>query len=134
MGETWLHICTTCQPGSAEADPCPGQRLYDDAVALHDPAAGGVRVAAVICLANCERGCSASLSSPGKWSYLIGGLQPALAGDLLAYARAYAASATGTVLRSKRPASLAQVIVGRVPPPGTAGPTLSSAPTTESKP
>lgn len=135
MAETWLHICITCQPGTAEAEPCAGRRLHDAALVLHQAAGPDpVRIAAVTCLANCERGCSASLSAPGKWSYLVGGLRPEQAADLLAYARAYAAAATGTVLRSGRPAALAQAIVGRVPPPGPATPTLARSRQVEPSP
>ncbi len=53
---------------------------------------------------------------PGKWTYLLGRLAPEHALDLLAYGVAYAASANGTVLPSRRPASLQHIIMGRVPP------------------
>jgi predicted metal-binding protein len=92
----------------------PGQRLHDAVVALHDP--GRLEVRAVSCMANCERGCSAAISQPGKWSYLLAHLQPALAADLIAYAGAYADSVNGTVLPSRRAASLRNVILGRLPP------------------
>lgn len=128
MDDIWLHICITCRTApDDETEPCPGRRLHDAALELHRLAeAPRVAIAEAICLANCDRGCSASLSAPGKWSYLVGGLTPDLAEDLLSYAAAYAASTTGTVLRSRRPASLAHAIVGRIPPAGPAGPTLSS--------
>ena len=70
---------------------------------------------AVSCLASCERGCAAAISAPGKWSYLLGGLSGAVAADLLTYGAAYAASRTGTVMPSKRPASLAKAVLGRFP-------------------
>ena len=112
-----LHICVTCGNGAAEAaEPCPGQRLHDSVAALlPEPANGGLRLQPVICLANCERGCSAVLSAPGKWAYMVGNLMPELAADLVAYARAYAASAKGIVLRAGRPASMRDVILGRFP-------------------
>ena len=69
----------------------------------------------VTCLSNCDHGCAAAISAPGKWTYLLGRLDPLLAPDLLAYAAAYAAAKTGTVLPSKRPASLARMVLGRVP-------------------
>ena len=53
---------------------------------------------------------------PGKWSYLLGGLDAAMADDLMTYAAAYAASRTGLVLPSRRPASLATMVKGRMPP------------------
>jgi len=71
----------------------------------------------VSCLASCERGCAAAISMPGKWTNLLGFLSPALASDLLVYAQAYAASPTGTVMPSRRPASLGTLILGRVPHP-----------------
>ena len=53
---------------------------------------------------------------PGKWTYVLGHLAPGLGIDLLAYAATYAASATGTVMPSRRPATLARVVIARVPP------------------
>jgi predicted metal-binding protein len=55
---------------------------------------------------------------PGKWSYLLGNLDAAHAADLLTYAGSYIASATGTVLPSRRPASLREMVIGRLPPAG----------------
>jgi predicted metal-binding protein len=52
---------------------------------------------------------------PGKWTYVLGNLRPEHAADLLTYARAYAASPTGTVMPSRRPPSLARVVLARVP-------------------
>lgn len=110
-----LHICTTCRAGQAlgEGEVPPGQHLLDALAGLAD---GAVRVQAVTCLASCERGCAAVISAPGKFGYLLGGLSDALASDLLTYAGAYAASKTGAVMPSKRPASLSSVVLGRFPP------------------
>lgn len=120
-----LHICLTCRGSAVDlaADsaenaarlPLPGRRLYDAARALvpaHDPE---LAVRPVVCLANCERGCTATVSAPGKWAYLVGGLGPELAADLVAYGRAFAASPSGAVLRSGRPVSLHHAIIGRFP-------------------
>lgn len=111
-----LHVCTTCRAGRslAEGETAPGQRLFDAVASLMGVAAP-VALQPVTCLASCERGCTAAISAPGKWSYLLGGLAEADAADLLIYGTAYAASRTGTVLPSKRPASLARAIVGRFP-------------------
>ncbi len=110
-----LHICITCRAGRAlaEGDTPAGQHLHDAVAGL---ASEAVRVQAVTCLASCERGCAAVISAPGKWGYLLGGLSDDLATDLLTYAGAYAASKTGTVMPSKRPASLLGVVLGRFPP------------------
>jgi predicted metal-binding protein len=122
-----LFVCVTCQAGQilAPGETPQGALLHAalrDRLARAPDAADpdGVTLREISCLANCERGCSAAISMPGKWSNLLGHLSPALADDLLAYVRAYAASATGTVMPSRRPASLGALILGRVPHPETA--------------
>ncbi len=113
-----LHVCITCRAGTTPeaGEAPPGARLH---AALADLLGESptLRLAPVACLANCERGCSAAISAAGKWTYLLGGLGPAQAADLLAYAETYAASASGTVLPSRRPASLRHAVLGRVPAP-----------------
>lgn len=111
-----LHVCITCRTGLplAEGEMPPGRTMLD-AVAALVAANPVVAVREVTCLASCDAGCAATLSAPGKWTYLLGRLDPALAPDLLTYAAAYAASRTGTVMPSKRPASLARMVLGRTP-------------------
>ena len=110
-----LHVCITCRAGLplAEGETAPGRHMLD-AVAGHADCEA-VELREVSCLSVCSNGCAAAIAMPGKWRYLLGGLAPALAGDLLAYARLYAAHPTGTVLPSKRPPSLARMIMGRLP-------------------
>ncbi|MDT8331030.1 DUF1636 domain-containing protein [Roseomonas gilardii] len=114
-----LHVCITCRAGLdlREGDPPEGQRLHDavaDALAARPDSP--VRLRAATCMASCEQGCAAALAAPGKWQYLLGRLLPEQAGDLLDYGALFAASRTGVVMPSKRPASLKQVVLGRVPP------------------
>lgn len=111
----YLHVCITCRAGQAleEGAAPPGQRLFEAVQGLADPER--LLVKPITCLASCERGCAAVISQPGRWGYLLGHLRSELAGDLLAYAGAYAASKTGTVMPSKRPPSLSGVVLGRVP-------------------
>jgi predicted metal-binding protein len=52
---------------------------------------------------------------PGKWTVVLGHLSPGHAADLLIYAAAYASAATGTVMPSRRPASLGRAVLARVP-------------------
>ena len=112
-----LHVCTTCRAGLPlpEGQVAPGRVMLDAVAALLGAGPAPVELREVACLSSCEHGCAAAISAPGKWTYLLGRLDPALAPDLLAYAAAYAASRTGTVLPSKRPASLARMVLGRVP-------------------
>ena len=69
------------------------------------------------CLSLCKQGCAALISAPGKWGYLLGGLDHGHIDDLLTYAGLYAQSKTGTVLPSKRPASLGDAVRARFPSP-----------------
>ncbi len=114
-----LFVCVTCRAGMtlAEGETPLGARLFATLRTLLGRAeeAPAVELREVSCMANCERGCSAAIATPGKWTNLLGHLSPALASDLLTYARAYAASSTGTVMPSRRPASLGRMVVGRVP-------------------
>ena len=115
-----LIICTTCRAGRAplEDEPTPGARLYAELERMIIPSGGtaSVELRQVACLANCQRGCSGVITMPGKWTYLLGFLSSDHAADLLTYGAAYACSANGTVLPSRRPASLRYAVVGRVPP------------------
>ena len=113
-----LHVCTTCRAGKQPADDVdpPGAVLHRRLPArLAARGAGPGGLVGAKCLSNCDRGCSAAIAMPGKWSYLLGGLDLDRAADLLEYAAIYAASATGAVLPSKRPASLARMVHGRIP-------------------
>lgn len=109
-----LHVCTTCRGGRtlAEGESPIGEAMYETVAALAGP---GVRVAPVKCLGSCNDGCAAVVSMPGKWTYLLGRLEPEMAADLLEYAALYGEHPTGGVMPSKRPASLARMILGRVP-------------------
>ncbi len=114
-----LHVCITCKgPDNAElvpgTDP-PGRRLYESAAALANWNGAVIRVAPVVCLANCERGCSVAVSAPGKWAYVMGGLDDSRGADLLLYGAAYARSESGTVLREHRPQSLRHAVIARLP-------------------
>ncbi|MDL2171601.1 MULTISPECIES: DUF1636 domain-containing protein [Asaia] len=100
-----IHVCLTCRDG--------GEALHE--ALLQQATTAGVRVEGVKCLAACQRGCTATLSMPGKWSWLLGGLRPELAEDLMVYAKAYEHSRSGTVMPSKRPESLRDIILGRFP-------------------
>ena len=111
-----LHVCVTCRAGRPleEGQVPPGRHLFE-AVQSALGADPVVELHEVVCLSSCEAGCAAAISQPGKWTYLLGRLEPALVPDLLTYAASYAAHRTGTVLPSKRPATLARMILGRMP-------------------
>lgn len=112
-----LHICTTCRQAGKEAS---SDEMADGATLLaalenRTGADGPVRLNPVSCLANCDQGCSAALGQKGKWTYLLGYLNEGLAADLLSYAEVFAASKSGVVMPSKRPESLKDLVIARVP-------------------
>ncbi|GAB0115511.1 DUF1636 family protein [Acidisoma sp. C75] len=106
-----LHACITC--GHPE-EPRPGARLHAAIAALMAPEEP-FRLAPVSCLSRCGEGCSIAITAPGKWGYLMSRLTPDHAADLILYARAYAAHETGALLPSRRPPSLRQTVIGRIP-------------------
>ncbi len=113
-----LHVCVTCRAGRelAAGEAPPGALLHATLARLVAEASDAVcEVREVVCLASCTRGCTAAISMPGKWSYLLGDLCLGHAPDILTYAAAYTVSASGTVLPSRRPASLRDVILARFP-------------------
>lgn len=108
-----VHVCVTCGRSGQADGPSRGQQLHD---ALQAKATErGIAVHSVQCLAACDRGCTAVVSMPGKWAWLLGHLGPGNASDLMDYLDLYAASAKGTVMPSRRPASLAHMVLGRIP-------------------
>ncbi|MCQ8241294.1 DUF1636 family protein [Rhizosaccharibacter radicis] len=118
-----LHVCVTCRAGRGADEPRPGQALFDALAArIAADDAPAARLEAVECLASCAGGCAAAIADGGtvdggapRWTYLLGHLSPDKADDLLLFARAYGASRTGTVMPSRRPASLQDMVLGRVP-------------------
>ena len=114
-----LYVCTTCRAGKSVGDgelPSGAYLHAAVALALQDQPSPPVELHEVVCLSACDRGCSAAISMPGKWTYVLGDLSLELVPDLLTYAASYGASKNGVVMRSRRPASLNNVLVARVPP------------------
>ena len=111
-----LHVCSTCRAGtSADGEERPGALLLRALQTLNETASGALDLRSISCLAACDRGCTAAISMPGKFNYLLGGLSPETAADVFDYAQRYGASATGLVLPSRRASSLRHAILGRFP-------------------
>jgi predicted metal-binding protein len=115
-----LFVCITCR-GPAEAAPPeemrPGARLF---AALEQQLAGdaaGLRVVPVECLSNCQRSCTAAVTASGKWTYVIGHLDPDQhVDDILDFARLHQAHADGLPVWRDRPAHVRKNTIARVPP------------------
>ena len=110
-----LFVCVTCRrEGDPPDAPRPGARLH---AALAGRAPAGVEVVAVECLSNCTRACTAAVSAPGKWTYVVGQLDPERhVDDVLAFARLHAAQADGLPAWRERPEHIRKNTIARVPP------------------
>ncbi|MDO5657121.1 MAG: DUF1636 domain-containing protein [Paracoccus sp. (in: a-proteobacteria)] len=112
-----LLICTTCRVTGAVAlpdAPRDGQRLADACATALPP---GVRLRGVECLSNCDHGCTAVLRGPGRWSYVLGRLDPEDHATMLTeYAAAFAAAPAGLVPWRERPIHIRKNTIARIPP------------------
>lgn len=121
MTTTTIFVCVSCRRSlgdGTDAFEQPG-RLLVEAIEAGLQAAGAApfAVTAVDCLAVCKRPCTVALSGAGKWTYLIGDIDPDLhAGEIVAAARSFAASENGIVPWRERPASFRKGVIARVPP------------------
>ncbi len=109
-----LFVCVTCRrEGDPPAEPRPGARLY----AALKAEAGDLDVRPVECLSNCTRSCTAAVAAPGKWTYIVGHLDPDRnTADMVQFARLHRASADGLTVWRDRPVHVRQNTIARVPP------------------
>ena len=117
-----LFVCTSCRlPVEGDVFERPGKTMADELTRRVEAAgaAGAVRVEAVECLAVCKRPVSVSLSGEGRFMYVIGDIDPTLhLDDIVAGARAYAATSNGMVPWRERPPIFRKGVIARIPPLG----------------
>ena len=114
-----LYVCVTCR-GNGDVgggEPRPGARLLTAIEQGSAEAGEGVAVVGVECLSNCSRSCSAAVAAPGKWTYVIGNLDPERhASDILAFAHQHSAHDLGLPVWRERPEHIRKNTIARVPP------------------
>jgi predicted metal-binding protein len=112
-------ICVTCR-GAGGDDERPGRVLLDAVVRrLQTRADCNVTVTAVECLSVCKRPCTIALMAPGKWTYVVGDLDPEThIDDVIAMAVGYGLTDNGIVPWRERPQSFRKGVVARIPPLG----------------
>ena len=112
-----LLVCLTCRQAGVPPtsdDQRPGAVLMQALAVRYLPA--GVRLRGVECLSNCSRGCTVALSGAGRWSYVIGTVDPAQHVDaLLEGVALYQASADGIVPWRARPEIIRKGVIARIP-------------------
>ena len=113
-----VYVCVTCRrAGDPEDGERPGLRLARETELAAD--GSGVTVRRIICLANCNRPCSAAIRREGAWTYVFGGLEPARDADaLIEGAKLFACSGDGLMPWRGRPDILKRGLIARVPPIG----------------
>lgn len=109
-------MCTACRNGD-DADSRPGALFVEALRARAAARSLEFAIEPVECLAVCKRPATLALAAPGKWTYVIGDLDPDLHVDeTIDAALAYAASENGIVPWKERPASFRKGVVSRIPP------------------
>jgi predicted metal-binding protein len=119
-----IYLCITCRRKTGEAEGAfdlPG-RILAARLAQRMTRRGGncaINVVPVECLAVCKRPSTLALTAAGKWTYLIGDLDPeAHVEEILAAAESYGASADGIVPWKERPPTFRKGVIARTPPVG----------------
>ena len=115
MAGVCLQVCVLCGE-AAGGETTAGRRLFE-ALAAAASGTPEIEVAPVDCLAVCDRPATLAFQAAGKWSYLVGGVDPARdLADILAAARAVAASPHGIPAMDDRPPFFRKGVIARMPP------------------
>jgi predicted metal-binding protein len=127
-----LFVCITCRligETAEDQQPRPGARLAKILSQLVEAGGQGIEkgieqdieqdieIVPIECLSNCTRGCTVAVSGPGKWTYVIGALDPEQhADDVIRFARLHHAHAEGLPVWRERPPHIRKNTIARVPP------------------
>jgi predicted metal-binding protein len=119
-----LFVCITCRlngEATADQEERPGARLMKALSQLVEAGEPNIEqdieIVPVECLSNCTRGCTVAVSGSGKWTYVIGALDPAQhAEDVVQFARLHQAHAEGLPVWRERPVHVRKNTIARVPP------------------
>src|SRR5437660_11523586 len=118
-----LFVCITCRllgEATEEQEARPGARLMKTLSQLLEDGGPEIEIVPIECLSNCNRGCTIAVSGPGKWTYVIGALDPAQhADDVVRFAKLHHAHAEGLPVWRERPVHIRQMTIARVPPLAT---------------
>jgi predicted metal-binding protein len=116
-----LFVCVTCRLLGGETvddqETRPGARLMETLSRLIEDGAQDLEIMPVECLSNCNRGCTVAVTGRGKWTYVIGALDPEQhADDVLHFARLHQAQPDGLPVWRERPVHIRKNTIARVPP------------------
>jgi predicted metal-binding protein len=115
-----LFVCITCRllgETTEDQKARPGARLMKILSQRLEDGAQDIEIVPVECLSNCNRGCTVAVSGPGKWTYVIGALDPEQhADDVVQFARLHHSHADGLPVWRERPVHIRKNTIARVPP------------------
>ena len=116
-----VFVCVTCRvaiSGGEGQFKKPGIAFAE--ALKHGVAEAGaahITVRPVECLSVCKRPCTIAFTSPGKWTYILGDIDPRInPAEILAAAESYAAAKDGIVPWNERAAFFKKGVAARVPP------------------
>ena len=118
-----FYICRSCvwsEPARERDGKRQGTFLLEAVHALieAEPLPEALNLRAVYCLNGCTSPCNVGFRAAGKHHVRFSHLTPENAVDVIAYARAYQASATGDVAEDKTPAAMRGKMTVHTPPIG----------------
>jgi predicted metal-binding protein len=107
----------TCR-GAQDAEARPGRVFYEAlGERLKRGDAPSIEAVPVECLSICKRPASVALAAPGKWTYVIAGLEPEPhVEDIVTAAKLHAESQDGVPPWRERPECFKRNVVSRTPP------------------
>jgi predicted metal-binding protein len=115
-----LFVCITCRLNGEigeDQQVRPGARLMKTLSQLVDDSEQDIEIVPVECLSNCTRGCTVAISGFGKWTYVLGALDPEQhAEDVIRFARLHQAHTDGLPVWRERPVHIRKNTIARVPP------------------
>jgi len=123
-----IYLCVTCRRRIGDAEgvfDLPGRTLAARLAATIASRSGNcaIDVVPVECLAVCKRPSTLALTATGKWTYLIGDLDPEThVEEIVAAAERYSISADGIVPWKERPPTFRKGVIARTPPFGFSHP------------
>jgi predicted metal-binding protein len=123
-----IYLCVTCRRKTGDVEgvfDLPGRILAGRLVQTIANRSGNcsIDVVPVECLAVCKRPSTLALTAEGKWTYLIGDLDPeAHVEEIVTAAERYGASVDGIVPWQERSPTFRKGVIARTPPLGFSHP------------
>ena len=119
-GAVVVFVCTSCDEACHDNGKGNGESrgalLYRQ-LAVLGAECNSVDIVPVDCLAVCDRSVTVAFVAPGKWTYIVGGIDPERDGeDVFAVAQDVAASSHGVLAMEQRPPFFRSGVIARVPP------------------